>query len=77
MIANYRRLQKFERELIKKEKVDIKKNFRIVEALYHEAVELGVIPLKDPLDGLKIDIRIAKVVNSVSKTPRKNSPKIK
>ena len=77
MIANYRRLQKFEKELIKKEKVDIKRNFQIVDALYHEAVELGVIPLKNPLDGLKTDIRIAKVVNSVSKTPRKNSPKIK
>jgi hypothetical protein len=77
MILDYKKLKKFEEELIRKEKVDIKKNFRIVEALYREAVELGVIPLKDPLDGLKTDIKIAKVVNSVSKAPLKNSPNIK
>ena len=77
MITNYRELQKFEEELIRKKKVDIKKKFRIVEALYREAVGLGIIPLKDPLDGLKTDIKIAKVVNSVSKAPRKNSPKIR
>jgi hypothetical protein len=77
MISDYKKLKIFEQELIKKEKIDIKRNFQIVDALYREAVDLGVIPLKDPLDGLKTDIRIAKVVNSVPKTPRKNSPKIK
>lgn len=34
----------FEKELIKKEKPDVIKNFRIVDALYNEAVELGVFP---------------------------------
>jgi hypothetical protein len=42
----------FETALLRKEKVDVKRNFRIVEALYKEAVALGVIPPKDPLDGL-------------------------
>ncbi len=60
--------QKFEKELLKKEKVDIMKNFQIVEALYHEAVSLGIIPLKDPLDGLETDIKIAKIINSTKKS---------
>jgi hypothetical protein len=60
--------QKFEMELSKKERVSIRSNFRIVEALYKEAVVLGVIPLKNPLEGLEVDIRIAKVINHVSKT---------
>jgi len=77
MIANYREFQKFERELMRKEKVDIKKNFRIVDALYHEAVRIGIIPLKDPLDGLETDIKIAKVINSVSKASYKGSTRIK
>jgi len=59
---------KFEKELLKNEKLDVKRNFQIVEALYKEAVTLGVFPLKDPLEGLEVDIRIAKVVNSVPKT---------
>ncbi len=68
MIKNYKKLQQFERKLLKKEKVDIMQNFKIVEALYKEAVALGIFPLKNPLEGLEIDIKIAKVVNSVSKT---------
>ncbi len=59
----------FEEELIRREKPDLKRNLKIVEALYQEAVSLGVFPLKDPLEGLEVDIRIAKVINSVQKTP--------
>ena len=59
--------QKFEIEILRNEKLDIKKKFKIVEALYKEAVALGVFPLKDSLEGLEVDIRIAKVINSVSK----------
>jgi transcriptional regulator with XRE-family HTH domain len=58
-------LQKFELDFLKKEKVDIARNFRIAEALYREAVTLGIIPLKDPLDGIEVDLKIARVVNSV------------
>lgn len=60
--------QKFEMELLRKEKVDIIRNFQIISALYKEAVALGILPLKNPLEGLETDIKIAKVVNSVSKT---------
>jgi hypothetical protein len=59
--------QRFEVELLRNEKLGIKKKFKIVEALYKEAVALGVFPLKDSLEGLEVDIRIAKGVNSVSK----------
>ncbi len=58
-------LQKFELDFLKKEKVDMVRNFRIAEALYREAVTLGIFPLKDPLDGIEVDLKIARVVNSV------------
>ena len=58
-------LQKFEYDFLREEKVDIVRNFHIVEALYEEAVTLGIIPLKEPLDGIEVDLKIAKVVNSV------------
>ena len=35
----------------------------IVEALYREACLLGALPLKDPLEGIEVDIRVAKVIN--------------
>ena len=59
--------QEFEIELLRIGKLDLKKKFKILEALYKEAVALGVFPLRDSLEGLDVDIRIAKVVNSVSK----------
>ena len=65
MIKNAEKLQKFEDELIRKGKVDITQNFRLIDAMFEEAVLLGVFPLKDPLDGIEIDIKIAKVINSV------------
>ena len=55
-------------ELLRKEKLDIKRNFKIAEALYHEAVVLGILPSKKPLDGIEVDLRIARAINRVSKT---------
>ncbi len=58
-------LQKFELDFSREEKADVVRNLHIVEALYKEAVTLGIIPLKNPLDGIEVDLKIAKVVNSV------------
>jgi hypothetical protein len=65
MIKDDEVLRRFERDLIRKESVDISENFRIVEALYREAVALGVFPPKDPLEGIEVDIRVARAVNRV------------
>lgn len=67
MIKNYKKYIKFEDSLIANEKADFKKNQKIFEWMYNEAVELKIIPLKDPLEGIDVDIKIAKVINSVSK----------
>ena len=68
MVKDVQKLDRFEKEFLRLRKPDPAKNFRIIEALYDEAVALGAIPLKDPLNGIEVDIKIAKVVNSVSKT---------
>ena len=67
MSRNYKNFEDFENELISKEELDIKKNFFIVEEMYKEAVELGAFPLKNPLEDIGVDIRVAKILNSVSK----------
>ena len=46
MIKNSKIVQRFEEELIKKEKIDLTKNFQIMNAMYKEAVALKVIPMK-------------------------------
>jgi hypothetical protein len=70
MIKNPDYLRRFEKKLIKNSKVDIEKNFKIVDSLYKEAVELGIFPLKDPLLGLETKIKIAKVINSVQQNSK-------
>lgn len=69
MIKNYKKWRNFENNLIRKEKVNIIKNFKIIDALYREAISLKKLPPKNPLEGLNIKIRIAMVINSVSTTP--------
>ena len=76
MIKNRKIVQKFEEELIKKEKVNLIKNFQIMDAMYKEARALGVIPMKDPLNGWGIDAKIAMVVNYVPKTSKKIDNKL-
>lgn len=75
MIKNPGLLQKFEDEFTQQEKTDFLKNLRLVDAMYREAVSLGIIPLKDPLEGVEIDIKVAEVINSVSSTPKKKQKK--
>jgi len=63
MISNIKTVNKFENRLIAKEKVNIKRNYRIFEALYREAVALGVFPLKDPLEGLDAKAKFVRKIN--------------
>ena len=67
MIKN-NEFQQYEMEFLRRGKLDIVRNFKIEEALYQEAISLGIIPLKNPLDGLEVDIKIARTINRVSKT---------
>ena len=69
MIKNSEKLARFDREYHRKQRIDIANNFLIVESLYAEAVYLGTFSRQDLLDGLEVDIKIAKVINNVSKTP--------
>jgi hypothetical protein len=56
-------LAAFEKEQMQNSKPDFFKNLRVFEALYEEAKLLGVFPLKDPLEGIEVDIRLAQTLN--------------
>ncbi len=66
-------LRAFESERIRSDKMDLDQKYRILDALYEEAVMLGVLPRKDPLEGIEVKIRIAKAVNSVQRSHKTNS----
>ncbi|MFH1883885.1 MAG: hypothetical protein ABIL62_14405 [Planctomycetota bacterium] len=66
MIRNKHKLNKFYQKLIKEENLSYKKALSIYEALHKEAVSLGVINSENILEGLEIDLRIAKAINGLS-----------
>lgn len=68
MIRNPRVLRAFEDELARRTPADHLGNLRLVEAMLEEARQLGVWPPVHPLDGIEVDIRVARVLN-VHRTP--------
>ncbi|OGD11478.1 MAG: hypothetical protein A2W20_09385 [Candidatus Aminicenantes bacterium RBG_16_66_30] len=68
MVKNAKKLQAFEAARIRAEKVDVEQNLKILDALYEEAVMLGALPPKDPLEGIEVKIRIARAVNRVQRS---------
>ena len=71
MIKNHHLLRKLEKEFISQENLPYPKSLRLFEAMWEEGVLLGVLPPGDPAEGLDVDIRIARILNSCS---RNSSP---
>ncbi len=65
MIKNRAKLEKFYRELDKKENLSYKQAAAIYDALYKEAVHLGAISAENIWDGLDAVLRIARAINKV------------
>lgn len=66
-MINRKKWQKFEREIAAAEHLTLDQKYEILEGLYTEALTLGALPLKDPLEGLDVDLRIAKAVAGVQR----------
>jgi len=61
-------VRKFEDDLARKEgRVPYARALKIVSSLWHLCRALGVFPGKDPLEGIEVDIHVAKVLNSCLK----------
>jgi len=56
-------VEAFEKELMRREPPNHRRNLRIMEALYEHARRVGALPLEDPLDGIEVDVRLARIIN--------------
>ena len=63
MISKHRLLDAFEIRLIRQTKADYHENLKIFTALYQEAIAVGALPPENLLDGIEVDIRLAKALN--------------
>ena len=68
MIKNPAKLRKFEDQFIRSSSPSpYPQALRQFTALWQEAVALGVLPPKDPLEGIEVDLRIANILNACLK----------
>lgn len=69
MVRNTPVLQRFENDFIVRS-VDLsyEKALRLYEAMWNEAVSFGIFPPREPLEGIEVDIRIARILNSCLKS---------
>ena len=65
MIKNTELLADFELQEMRREKPDYISALRLFEGMWREGIALGVLPLEDPLEGIDVDIRIARILNDV------------
>lgn len=65
MIQNRQKLDEVQRKLDAEENLSYQEALAIYEMLHREAVSLGAINSENILDGLEVDLRIAKAINKV------------
>ncbi len=64
MIKDIEKWHNWEFEWEKRSFIDVEKRFKILNELLIRAREMGVWPPEDPLHGIEVDIKIARVVNT-------------
>ena len=68
MIKDAEFYEEFERGLVAGDRLTYDQAISIFEGLWEEAVALGVWPPEDPLEGVNVDIRIARTLNACTKS---------
>ena len=71
MLRDKRLMEDFEREFVSSQKLSFAQASRLFESMWQEAVRLGVLPPRDPMEGIEKAVRIAKALSSCS---RNSSP---
>ena len=70
MIKNPEILKKFEERFIGGHgRISYEQSRKLFTAMWKEGVTLGVLPSADPLAGIEVDIRMARILNSCLTKP--------
>ena len=64
MVTNSKKLEKFQRARVRKDRVSHKKNMVIFDALYRQARAFKAIAKNNIMDGIEVDLRVAGILNS-------------
>lgn len=68
MIKNAELLQAFENDFIsEKGRLSFDQALALFTSMWMEGRHLGILPPEDPMEGIEVDIRVARVLHSCSK----------
>jgi len=65
MIRNPAMLEEFERRWVASQPADFQANLRMADEMYRWARKLGKFPGPDLLEGVEVNIRLARILRSV------------
>lgn len=65
MVKNPEILKDFEEEYIRNDNRSFEERLKSYNELYRHAVSLGVLPSKNPLEGIETKIKVAKIINGI------------
>ena len=68
LIRDVDALRRFEADFSRTFRLSHRQALAIVDGLWAEGRALGVLPPEDPMRGIEVDIRVARILNSCSKT---------
>ena len=64
MIRDVHALGRFEDDLLEKgPQPSFREALRLFEAMWNEGIALGILPLSDPMEGIEVDIELARILN--------------
>jgi len=64
MIRNTNTLRRFEDDLLEKgPQPSFRESLQLFESMWNEGIALGTLPLSDPLEGIEVDIELARILN--------------
>ncbi len=66
MIKNAQKLEQFNRKIIERENLSHQQALAIYQLLHDHAVRLKAISSENIMDGLEVDIRIARALNGLA-----------
>jgi len=70
MVKNIEMLEKFQRDFIGgRGRLSHEQPRKLFASMWREGVLLGVLPPADPLEGIEVDIRVARILNSCLTKP--------
>jgi hypothetical protein len=65
MMKDAKGFEEWENQLIASEPVDYLSNLRTIDEMVELARGLGVWPASDPLEGIEVDLKVARVINGL------------